>query len=75
MTAQGGRQLVIGLTLGTLLAFGLTRAFSAAVEFTAGHDGFVLASVVVSLFLTSLTAIAAPVLRASGTDPVKALRE
>ena len=75
LTAQGGRQLAVGLTIGTLLAFVLTRAFSAAVEFTAGHQGFVLSSVIVTLFVTFLAAIAAPVLRASGADPVRALRE
>jgi ABC-type antimicrobial peptide transport system permease subunit len=58
-----------------LLAFGLTRAFSAAVEFTAAHQGSVLGTVIVTLCVTSLAAIAAPVLRASRADPVKALRE
>jgi hypothetical protein len=58
-----------------VLAFVLTRGFSAAVEFTAGNDGIVLGGVVLSLLVTSLIAIAAPVLRASGTDSVKALRE
>jgi hypothetical protein len=75
LTAQGGRQLAIGLTVGTVLSFVLTRGFSAAVEFTAGHDGFVLGGVVLSLLATSLVATASPILRASGTDAVKALRE
>jgi ABC-type antimicrobial peptide transport system permease subunit len=75
LTAQGGRQLAIGLAAGTVLAFVLTRGFSAAVEFTAGNDAFVLGGVVLSLLVTSLVATAAPILRASGTDSVKALRE
>ena len=75
LTAQGGRQLAIGLTVGTVLSFVLTRGFSAAVEFTAGHDGSVLGGVVLSLLATSLVATASPILRASDTDPVKALRE
>jgi ABC-type antimicrobial peptide transport system permease subunit len=75
LTAHGGRQLAIGLAAGTVLAFVLTRGFSAAVEFTAGNDAFVLGGVVLGLLVTSLVATAAPVLRASGIDPVKALRE
>jgi hypothetical protein len=58
-----------------VLAFVLTRGFSAAVEFTAGNDGFVLGGVVLSLLVTSLLATASPILRASDTDSVKALRE
>jgi predicted permease len=75
LTAQGGRQLAIGLAAGTVLAFALIRGFSAAVEFTAGHDGFVLSGVALSLLITSVAAIAAPVLRASGAESVNALRE
>jgi hypothetical protein len=75
LTGQTGRQLAVGLAAGSVLAFVLTRGFSAAVEFTAGNDGFVLGAVVVSLLGTSLVAIAVPVLSASGTDSVKALRE
>jgi len=75
LAAHGGRQLAIGLAAGTVLAFVLTRGFSAAVEFTAGNDAFVLGGVVLSLLVTSLFATAAPVLRASATDSVTALRE
>jgi putative ABC transport system permease protein len=74
LSAQSGRQLAIGLTVGTLLALGLTRAFSASVELKGASDSFVLGSVVLSLFVTSLMAVAVPFLRASRTDPVKALR-
>lgn len=75
LTAQGVRQLVIGLTIGTLLAVVLTRAFRSAVEFTTMNDGFVIGAVVIALFVTAAIAIAIPVLRASGADPVKALRD
>jgi len=75
LTRQGGRQVAVGLVVGTGLAFVLTRGFSAAVEFTSGNDGAVLGGVVLSLLVTSVLALAVPVLRASGTDTVKALRE
>ena len=75
LTEQSGRQLAVGLAAGTALAFALTRGFTAAVEFTAANDVFVLGGVVVSLLVTSLVATAGPVLSASGTESVKALRE
>ena len=75
VAGQGGRQLVIGLSAGALLALLLTRGFAAAVEFTAGHDSFVLAGVVLSLLLTSAVAMIGPALKAAGIDPIKALRE
>ena len=75
LTVQGGRQLVIGLTAGTLLAVGLTKAFKSAMEFNTGSDALIVGSVVIALFVTATAAIATPVLRASGADPVKALRE
>jgi hypothetical protein len=59
----------------TVLAFALTRGFTAAVEFTAGNDGSVLGGVLVSLLVTSLLATAVPIFGASGTDSVNALRE
>jgi predicted permease len=75
LSAQGGRQLAAGLAVGTVLAFGLTRGFSAAVELAAGHDGLVLGGVVLGLLVTSAAAMAAPVLHASGTDAARALRD
>jgi predicted permease len=75
LTEQSGRQLAVGLATGMVLALALTRGFTAAVEFTAGNDTFVLGGVIVSLLVTSLVATAGPVVRASGTDSVKALRE
>ena len=75
LTAQGGRQLAIGLAAGTVLAFVLTRGFRAAVTFTASNDTLVLGGVVFSLLVTSVLAMAAPVLHASRTDSVRALRE
>jgi hypothetical protein len=67
--------VAIGLAAGTVLAIVLTRGFRASVELTAGNDGIVLGGVVLSLLVTSLVATAGPVLLASGTDSVKALRE
>jgi hypothetical protein len=75
LSAQGGRHVAIGLAAGTVLAIVLTRGFRASVELTAGNDGIVLGGVVLSLLVTSLVATAGPVLLASGTDSVKALRE
>ncbi len=75
LTRQGGRQVGIGLAIGTLLAFVLTRGFTAAVEFTSGHDGSVLGGVIVSLLVTSVLAMAGPVLRGARTDPTMALRD
>jgi hypothetical protein len=75
LTQQSGRQLAVGLAVGTVLAFALTRGFTAAVEFTAGNDGLVLGGVLVSLLVTCLMATAGPVFSASGTDSVTALRE
>jgi putative ABC transport system permease protein len=72
---HGGRQLMIGLTVGTLLAVLLTRAFKSAVELNTANDGLIIATVVIALFVTATAAIAAPVLRASTADPVKILRE
>jgi ABC-type antimicrobial peptide transport system permease subunit len=75
LTQQSGRQLALGLAVGTVLAFALTRGFTAAFEFTAGNDGFVLGGVLGSLLVTCLMATAGPVFSASGTDSVTALRE
>jgi putative ABC transport system permease protein len=75
LAGQGGRQLIVGLTVGTLMALGLTRGFRSALDFTTGNDAVVLGAVIVMLCLTSAAAIAAPAFRASRTDPVTALRD
>jgi hypothetical protein len=75
VAGQGGRQLAIGLSVGTVLAVLLTRGFSAAVEFTAGNDPLVLGGVIASLLVTSALAMIGPVRRASRVDPMKVLRD
>jgi ABC-type antimicrobial peptide transport system permease subunit len=75
LAKQVGRQLAIGLSAGLLLAYALIRGFSAAVEFNGGNQPAVLAAVVLSLLITASAATAGPALAASGTDPVKSLRE
>lgn len=71
---QGIRQVAIGLAAGTVLAFVLTRAFTAAIEFLPGQDAAVLPGVLLSLFVTSVVALVGPIHRASAVDPVQALR-
>jgi ABC-type antimicrobial peptide transport system permease subunit len=74
LAKQVARQLVIGLSAGIVLAWLLIRGFTAAVEFSGGNQPAVLGTVVLSLLLTAVIASAGPALAASGTDPVKALR-
>jgi predicted permease len=71
---QGGRQVSIGLALGTLFAFGLARAFSAAVEGIAAPEGSIIAGVVTCLGLTAMVALAVPSRRAAAVNPIQALR-
>jgi putative ABC transport system permease protein len=70
---QSGWHVGVGLALGTLLAFGLTRGFAAAVDFSA-PGAPVIAAVVVCLGLTAALALVVPSHRAATVDPVRALR-
>jgi hypothetical protein len=75
LAKQVARQLAIGLSAGVLLAYALIRGFSAAVEFNGGNQPAVLVAVALSLLITAMAATAGPALTASGTDPVRSLRE
>ena len=63
----------MGLTAGTLLSLGLTRALSALIEGTGGADPLVLAVVVLALLLVALVTCYVPARAASRVDPVRTL--
>ena len=71
---QGGRQLIVGLALGMLIAVGLSRGFAAAVEQLPPADGIVLLWIAVAMSTTAAVALVIPAQRAVGLQILRALR-
>ena len=71
---QGGRQVLIGLSLGILLAFGLARGLSLVLFHVNTANPLMYAGVTLVLAATCLLATFVPARRAMRVDPMEALR-
>ncbi len=71
---QVGVMIAIGATVGALGAFGLGRAAQSLLFGLEGHDPIVFTLAVATLALVALGAGWVPAMRASRTDPIRALR-
>jgi ABC-type antimicrobial peptide transport system permease subunit len=72
--AQGGKQLAIGLSLGLLLAYGLTRVIGILMFEVTPQDPPVFTTVVLVITAVGLLASLVPARRATRTQPTVALR-
>jgi predicted permease len=72
---QGWWLTMIGLALGMVLSFGLTRFIAGLLYGVGANDPVTLMAVVVLLGAMSLAACYLPALRATHVDPVAAIRE
>jgi putative ABC transport system permease protein len=71
---QGGRQLVVGLALGMLIAVGLSRGFAAAVEQLPPADASLLLWIGLAMTLTASAGLIVPAQRALRLQILRALR-
>jgi ABC-type antimicrobial peptide transport system permease subunit len=72
--AQGLRQVVIGLMIGLIAAFGVTRVLRAVLVGVSPSDPVTFLAVVLVLMLAGVLGCAIPARRAVRVDPVVALR-
>jgi len=72
--AQGLRQVVIGLTVGLIAAFGVTRVLRAVLVDVSPSDPLTFLAAVVVLMVAGMLGCAIPARRAVRVDPVVALR-
>lgn len=71
---QGGRQILVGLSIGLVLAYGLTRVIRILMFETQPQDPPVFTIVVLVITAVGLLASLIPATRATRMDPVVALR-
>jgi ABC-type antimicrobial peptide transport system permease subunit len=71
---QGGRQIIVGLVLGLVIAFGLTGVIRILMFEVAPRDPPVFAVVVLVIMAVGLLASLVPARRATGVQPVVALK-
>lgn len=71
---QAGKMIIIGITIGTLAALGLTRLMARMLFRVSPWDPGTLAGVVLLLSVVSLLACYIPAHRATKVDPMIALR-
>ena len=71
---QGGKQVLIGLTIGVLLAFGLAKGLTLVLFQVDIANPLMYVGVTLALALTCLLATLIPARRALRVDPVVALR-
>ena len=70
---EGGRLLVIGIVIGSALAFAATRALAGVLFGTSATDPLVFIGVILLLFLSALSACWFMARRAAAIDPMTAL--
>lgn len=75
LSADSGRQVIVGLVAGTGLAMALTRGFASAVELPTAPGGYVIGVVVLALSMSSILAMVGPVVRASRLTAAETLRD
>jgi macrolide transport system ATP-binding/permease protein len=73
--SQGLLLTVVGLALGTAAALGLTRLLGSYLFHVSPRDPLAFASAFVVMFAAALAACLLPALRATRTDPMRALRQ
>jgi putative ABC transport system permease protein len=71
---HGLKLVALGLTVGALMSFGVTRVLTSLLYHTDTHDAVTFAVVPVVLLLISLVACALPAMRALQVEPITALR-
>jgi predicted permease len=73
VVVQGMRLVLIGVAIGIVSAFGLTRFLAAFLFGVQVRDPMAFTSIPIALACVALTAILLPALRASRLDPIEAL--
>jgi ABC-type antimicrobial peptide transport system permease subunit len=71
---QGVKMALVGVAIGTSLAFGLTRLMSAQLYGVSPRDPLTFAAVALVLIAVALAACYIPARRAASVDPTQALR-
>jgi predicted permease len=71
---EGIRMAIVGVAIGTLLAFSLTRLMSSQLFGVSDHDPFTFSAVGLVLITVAIVASWLPARRAMGVDPSVALR-
>ena len=74
VVGHGLKLVALGLTVGALASFGVTRVLTSLLYQTDTHDAVTFAVVPVVLLLISLVACALPAMRALQVEPITALR-
>jgi hypothetical protein len=72
--SQGGKLALLGIGLGTLAAFSLTRLMAGLLYGVRATDPLTLVAAAVLLLMTALAACTIPALRAMNTDPLVSLQ-
>jgi predicted permease len=74
VVGQGTRQLIVGVSIGLVLAVALSRGFAAAVEQLPPADAPLLLWIACAIVITGASAVAVPAYRATRTQMLRALR-
>ncbi|MBL8167732.1 MAG: FtsX-like permease family protein, partial [Acidobacteria bacterium] len=74
VVGQGLRLVAIGLAIGLLLSFALTRLIASLLFGVSATDPFTFFGIALALIMTSVLACWLPARRATKVDPLQALR-
>ena len=75
VVSQGMRLAIVGLVLGTLIAFAATRVLSSLLFGVSAHDPLIFGGVSLILATAAIMACYIPARRATKVDPIIALRD